>query len=72
MLTVSNNSCLHAWLTARLSCFVVSDEKLDKNERDGVIDQSTPSTDFSWTSSSFSVQKFKQTKWTESYKTNYR
>ena len=45
--TVSNNSCLHAWLTARLSCFVVSDEKSDKNERDGVIDQSTSSTGFS-------------------------
>ena len=38
---VSNNRELHAWLTARLSCFVVSDEKLDKNEADGVIDQST-------------------------------
>ena len=41
---MSNNRELHAWLTARLSCFVVSDEKLDKNEADGVIDQSTWST----------------------------
>ena len=41
---MSNNRELHAWLTARLSCFVVSDEKLDKNEVDGVIDQSTWST----------------------------
>ena len=42
---MSNNRELHAWLTARLSCFVVSDEKLDKNEEgDRVIDQSTWST----------------------------